>query len=152
MQISLQERIFQGFSFLKLKLNNRNNKNINYLYTLPYYRAVEFINNNLSDKEKVLFIGEDRSFYLKKKFYLSSFNDNNKVVDLIKENRDFSYIMYELKKDNITHILFSEIGLERMSKMSSVYQLSNLQKKNLLSFLLNLNLIFQDNLYKIYKI
>ncbi len=151
MQISLQEKLIQGYSYLKIKLKSNNNK-IKYLYTLPYYRSVEFLNNNLSDKEKVLFLGEDRSFYLKKKFYLSSFNDSNKLIDLIKKNKDSRLILEKMRKDNISHILFSEKGLKRMGKMSSIYQLSNLQRKNLLSFFSDLQIIFEDNLYKIYKI
>jgi len=151
MQITLQEYFFQGFSYLKVQSKN-NNKNMKYLYTLPYYRAVEFLNNIMSDNEKVLFLGEDRSFYMKKKFYLSSFNDNNKVLDIIKKNNDYNEILTKIKKDNITYVLFSEHGLERMSKMSIVYKLSKKNKDKLLLFLSNQKLIFQDRMYKIYKL
>jgi len=151
MQITLQEYFFQGFSYLKIQ-SKSNNKNMKYLYTLPYYRAVELLNNIMSDKEKVLFLGEDRSFYMKKKFYLSSFNDNNKLIELIKTNYDSNKILGKMKKDNITYILFSEHGLERMSKMSIVYNLSKTDKDKLFIFLSNQKLIFKDRMYKIYKL
>lgn len=151
MQISLQEKIFQGFSYLKFKIKS-NDKNLKYLYTLPYYRPIEFLNKNLSDKEKVLFLGEDRSFYLEKNFYLSSFNDRNELIELIKHENSIIEVLNKLKKNNFTHIIFSKYGLERMSKMSIVYKLSDNQKQNLFSFLSTLKLIYKDKLYDIYKI
>ncbi len=150
-QIILQEKFFKGIKYLTLK--NKYKKNIEYLEILPYYKAFKFINKYLRNKDKIIFLGEDRSFYIKKRFDVSSFNDKNLLVELIKKNDDNDLLLKSLKKRGITHILYSERGLKRMEKKSVSYHMTKIQHEQLIGFLNSLKLIYADNnLYRIYEL
>ncbi len=152
MQVSLQERQYQGFAYLTFKLKHRNNPSVKYLYTLPYYRAVEYLNAKMGPEKQVLFVGEDRTFYMKKSFLASSFNDHNLLIDLIRKNKTDRAIIRALRLQGISKILYTDAGLRRLGKISSVYQLNKVQRKRLNGFLSKLAVEFEDRLYKIYAL
>jgi len=153
MQIDLQEKFTKGFSYLKNKLGgNLKTVNFKYLYFLPYYRAVEYLNTNLLPDDLVVFLGEDRTFYLQKKFLASSFNDTNTLITALRASSTSDEFNTLLKKKGITHILFSEKGLQRMGKMSTIYKMSASELAKLFKFFLKFNPLYQDNRYTIYKI
>jgi len=148
-QINLQEMLFRGIKYLKYKSRY---KYVEYLRILPYYNAFSFLNKNLNNSDKVCFLGEDRSFYLKKPFDVSSFNDKNKILTALNKSTNFELFIEKLKKHNITHILFSEKGLDRMSKMSYIYNLKKEEKERLFDYFSKLNQIYKDKRYVIYKL
>ncbi len=148
-QINLQEMLFRGIKYIQYKSKY---KNIVYLRILPYYDAFSFLNKNLNNKDKVCFLGEDRSFYLEKGFDVSSFNDNNKILNALNNTNSFELFIEKLKKFKITHILFSKKGLDRMSKMSYIYNLKEEEKERLFDYFSRLNPIYRDKRYIIYKL
>jgi hypothetical protein len=153
MQIDLQEKFTKGFTYLKKKLTGEFKATpFKYLYLLPYYRAVEYLNINLLPDDLVIFLGEDRTFYLQKKFLASSFNDHNYLIIALRASNTMDEFHWYLKKKGITHILFSEKGLQRMGDMSSVYRITETEYARLRHFLSQYPTLYQDNRYIIYKI
>lgn len=77
-------------------------------YISGYADAVNWINTNLSDDVKVLLDDFDgRSFYMQKKYYVTSFFDKN-WYDILLTSSDTPEIIYrKLMTEGITHILFN---------------------------------------------
>jgi len=69
-----------------------------------------------------------------------------------KITENFNEFVKVLKDKKITHILFSEKGLKRMSNMSFIYKLEKKEYEKLTYYLFRLNLIYKDNSYEIFKL
>ena len=136
LQIDLQERYSRAFAFVKNRVSGRfRNQNVKYLYLLPYYRAAEFINRRLEATDRILFLGEERTFYVQRPVLASSFNDLNPLFPVLKKSPDATAFRAELRNLGITHILFDPDGLERLARMSpSLYRLEEMEKERLNDF------------------
>lgn len=151
--VDLQERFSKGFAYLARKVSgNEDSKRVKYLYILPYYRAFEFMNRHLNPGHRVAFLGEDRTFYLERDFIASSFNDRNMVLYFLKASSDFSAFRESLKARGITHILYSEKGLARLARFSSLYRVRESDKKKLDNYLSRLAVVYRDARYRIYAL
>ncbi len=151
--VNLQEKFFHGVSYLSKKYSGKyDKKRMKYLYSLPYYAGVEYINNHLSDKDNVIFLGEDRTFYIKKKFLASSFNDRNILIDILKKTKSFASFKSELQLKGITHVFYFPFGLERMGKSSDIYFLSQALREKMENYFQKFSLLYHDPNYLLYKI
>lgn len=151
--VNLQEKFFHGFSFLSNKYSGEySGQKMNYLYALPYYGGVEYINEHLSDNDLVAFLGEDRTFYMKKMFIASSFNDKNVILDILKESDSLSGFRMELVLQGITHIYYTPSGLERLGRTSTIYRLDPGMRERLESWLSDLTVLYRDKNYILYKV
>jgi len=149
----LQEKFFRGFSYLAQKYSGEySGEKINYLYGLPYYPGVEYINDNLSHHDRVAFLGEDRTFYMKKPFLASSFNDRNVILDTLRDSGSSPEFRMKLELLGISHIYFSPSGLDRMGRSSPVYRLSASLRGELESRLLDLPVLYRDKHYILYRV
>lgn len=77
--------------------------------TYPYssYSAVKYINEKTSPGSKVLLIGDERSYYLKKDFIVSSVYDNTAAVEYAVASKDGEDLYARLKADGVTHMLLN---------------------------------------------
>ncbi|MCK5221425.1 MAG: hypothetical protein KAR14_07590, partial [Candidatus Aminicenantes bacterium] len=125
---------------------------LNYLYALPYYGGVEYINEHLSDNDLVAFLGEDRTFYMNKMFIASSFNDKNVILDILKESDSLSGFRMELELQGITHIYYTPSGLERLGRTSTIYRLDPGKRNKLESWLSDLTVLYRDKNYILYRV
>ncbi len=151
LQVDLQEKFFKGLRFLHLKMSKMS-ATINYLNIIPYYRAAEFINQELSADSRIIILGEDRTFYIKKKIISCSFADRHPIIENLKKQKKFPWIISWLKKQSITHILFSEKGLQRLGRLSNTYQLSKIQRETLIHNLNKFEILYRDNWCQLFKI
>jgi hypothetical protein len=71
------------------------------------YPVFEYINSNLSDSDTVLFIGEQRGFYCRKKYIAANVFARNPFVSWANEARNCDDLILYMKKRNITHILYN---------------------------------------------
>lgn len=144
----LQEKYTNGFAYVTARISGKlKGVNAKYLTMVPYYRAAEYINKNLGPADRVIFLGEERTFYVERDFIASSFNDRHLLLDILKEKQDFEEFLAALKGQGISHILFCPGGLERMGRMSPIYRLDPDLKAKLDDFLSRLPVIFQDKNY-----
>ncbi len=151
--VNLQEKFFHGFSFLFSKYSGEHTgRKLNYLYALPYYGGVEYINEHLSDHDLVAFLGEDRTFYMNKMFIASSFNDKNVILEILKKSDSFFEFKMEIELKGITHIYYSPAGRDRMGNFTDIYSVSTELKDRLESWLLDLTLLYRDKNYFLYKL
>ena len=154
LQVDLQERYSRAFAFVKNRVSGRfGGQNVKYLYLLPYYRAAEFINRQLEATDRILFLGEERTFYVQRPVLASSFNDLNPLFPILKKSPDAAAFRIELQTLGITHILYDPDGLERLARMSpSLYRMDETQKDRLNEFLSHFPVMYRDNHYTLFRI
>gem|GEM_PF-3362434 len=150
-QVSLQERFTLGIHYLKTRmLKSPMTISAPYLYALPCYPAIDFINRNLNDQIKVMFLGEDRSFYMKKQFIVCSQADQHPLIEISKKSVSAEAIATEVEKLSVSHILLSNSGLHRfMTGRPQVYSLTADQQKRINQFLQQWPIIYSDKTYQI---
>lgn len=151
--VSLQDRHFRGIPFVRSALAGEfKGKKVNYLYALPYFAGAEYMNRNLEDTDKVAFLGEDRTFYLKKDFLACSFADRHPLLNILRKSTDFNDFTRETRSLGVTHIFYTESGLERMGKLSPLYRLDNRNKQKLRDYLARYPVMYRDGRYTLYKV
>lgn len=95
------------------------------LRKLPYYKGMEFINNNLPKDAKILFIGETRSYYCNHQYIASTVFDLNPVVEIANSSRDEEEMLEKLKGLGITHIFYNAKEAERLEKGYHIFYWTN---------------------------
>lgn len=151
--VSLQDRHFRGIPFVRSALAGEfKGKKVNYLYALPYFAGAEYMNRNLKGTDKVSFLGEDRTFYLKKDFLACSFADRHPLLDILSKSADFDDFTRGVGRLGVTHIFYTASGLERMGKLSSLYHLDDRHKHKLHQFLGRYAVLYRDGRYALYKV
>jgi 4-amino-4-deoxy-L-arabinose transferase-like glycosyltransferase len=151
LQIDLQETFFKGFQYLKLKTLKKE-ANIEYLNVIPYHGAARFINRYLTHSQRIMLLGEDRTFYIKKPFLAYSFADKHPLVEMLKTGTNPELIKHRLIGQHISHLLYSEKGLNRLGRLSRIYKLSDSQTETLHRLLDMLKPVYRDRRYMIYRL
>jgi hypothetical protein len=152
-QADLEEKYSRGFSFLAKKVTGQfKGGEVKYLYHLPYYRAAEFANRRLSDDDRLMLVGEERTFYLRKKFTASSFVDRNLLIDDLGRSEGFGDFLARLQEREISHVLYCPPGLERFGKKSATHRLSDTDRERLHQYLSHFRLVYRDKYYFIYEL
>lgn len=76
-------------------------------YPYGYYAGIEFINKNLPENAKVLFIGDGRSFYIERVPVVASAQDMTPLVEYAKAAKNGDELYLKMKEEGITHIFFN---------------------------------------------
>lgn len=153
LQFDLQEKFFKGFQYLELKIGKKSdNPDLDYLNVIPYYRAAKFINHSLSPDHRIMILGEDRTFYIKRPFLACSFADKHPLIGMLKTKMAPTQIITRMHKQKITHLMYSEKGLKRLERLSRMYHLSDTQWEKLGHLLKHLKPIYRDHRYTVYQI
>lgn len=82
---------------------------------LYQYGAFKFINEKLPEDSKILFVGENQSFYCDRDYVGSSPLDVNDIVEISNASENASIIYAKLRDTNITHILYNASEVKRVS-------------------------------------
>ncbi|MBP7796545.1 MAG: glycosyltransferase family 39 protein [Elusimicrobiales bacterium] len=90
-------------------------------YPSPSYALFKYINENLKSNEKVLILGDSKSFYLDKPFEVSSVFDRNQLIDITIGSKDGDEVYKKLKEKGITHILLNVTEAFRTQKGYSIF-------------------------------
>jgi len=74
-------------------------------YPNPSYAVFKYINKNLAESSKILFIGEAKSFSIKRDFVASTVHNKNPIIEWTKRSKTSNGLYDILKKEKITHLL-----------------------------------------------
>jgi hypothetical protein len=150
--ISLLERMTLGASYTWRNFRGELPDKVQYLDIIPYYPAIEFINKSLPAQTCIAFLGEDRTFYIKRQFLASSAFDRNPVLSDFLISRNAADWGERLRSRGITHLLFTLQGLTRMQEMSFTYRFSKMQQQRLETILKARQPLFNDGRYFLYQV
>ena len=119
----------------------------------PYYVVFKYINENLPEDSKILFVGETRGFHSLRNFVASSAFDLNPFLELLKTCKTHVEIYENLNKQNFTHILINYKEIRRINKTYNIFNLTSKQIKLYDDFRENyLEIVFNDADTYIFKI
>jgi len=77
-------------------------------YPNPSYLVIKWINENLPENSKILFSGENKTFYLKRNYITYSVENNlQPLIEFIKMAKNADELKNILEKEKITHILIN---------------------------------------------
>ncbi len=149
---SLLERMTLGAKYAWGRIHATLPANLRYLDIVPYYPAVEFINRRLPGNARIAFIGEERTFYMRRPFLASSSFDRNPALDDFLSAPDAAAWGDRLHRRGISHILYSSQGLLRMEKNSAASRVSPAERRRLESILAAWPELFNDGRYSLHQI
>ena len=115
------------------------------------YPVFKFINMNLPDDSKILFIGETRGFYCKRNYIAENVCIPNIITEVLNEAKKPEEVNSYLKNIGFTHILFNKNEAERISSYET-FKLNNAGEKIWKEFINNLPLLFSHNNVFLYKL
>lgn len=86
--------------------------------TYPYscYSGIKFINEQAGPDAKTLMIGDEKSFYFKKDFIVSSVYDKTAIVEYAAAAKDAGDLYARLRADGVTHILLNTADAIRLGR------------------------------------
>ena len=124
--------------------------------TYQPYPAIDYLNNLEEPPGRVLFVGEMRGFYSRFPREVPSHNAPNRLLELVKAQKDPTLIKEELVDAGFTHILFNPEEFERMAyenRNAPLWRLRDRDKAALFNFFREqARLLFSSNGVGVYRI
>jgi len=86
--------------------------------TYPYscYAAIKFVNEHTGPGSRTLMIGDEKSFYFKKDFIVSSVYDRTAMVEYAAAAKDGGDLYARLRADGVTHLLVNTADAIRLGR------------------------------------
>lgn len=94
-------------------------------YPAPAYPVIAYVNQNLPQTAKILFVGETRAYYCRRDFIANSAFDVPTFQKYYKAANSGAELAASLRRDGITHLLFSEWELQRVQKQYRQYDFTH---------------------------
>lgn len=91
-------------------------------YPSAYYPAMKFINDALPPESRVLFAGETRGFYCKRRFIAPSVNDVHTLALFARESSTPEEMQAKMAAAGITHIFLNLAEAARLDKNYHLFQ------------------------------
>jgi hypothetical protein len=116
-------RYFHSFQYVTGTISRHD-----FLYRLSFYRPIEFINEELRSTDRVMLIGAQMNYGLKRPYYSDESWFATKWRRLLVNNNSLEEVNADLKAQGITHILYgrtlpifaAQMGLEGTGGMSLI--------------------------------
>lgn len=80
---------------------------LNTIYPMPSYPAMAYTNKNLPPDAKIIFLGDARSFYLRRDSAASSVFNSEPLADYASRSENADDMYDRLTRDGFTHIIFN---------------------------------------------
>ncbi len=91
-------------------------------YPAPYYRAMEYINTHLPSDSRILFAGDARSFYCRRRHMASSVHDVHPLVLWARDSSDAGELHRRIREAGITHIFLNLSETIRLHESYKMFQ------------------------------
>lgn len=98
---------------------------------LEHYPVMQFANTSLPCDAKVLFVGEARTYYMKRNYEANSAYDKTIIVEMVKKSETVDDLLKKLKHEGITHILYNSREAYRLNVMFNYFNWDNPEQKKL---------------------
>jgi hypothetical protein len=114
-------------------------------YGLPYYSAMEFINQNLPASSRVLFLGESRAYFCERDFIAASVFDHNPFWRAAGEAASLEDLRSRVGELGVTHVFLSPAQLYYRADFQAVVPIDIISKDTFRQFFANyFNKVFED--------
>lgn len=94
-----------------------------------YYRALHYVNNNLSGADKVYILGDQAGFYCTVPYVLSFAFAPERLVSWANNSNNCADFLEKFKSEKITHILYNRREAARLDKSYGILSFSSEGKK-----------------------
>lgn len=99
-------------------------------YPNPPYKAIKWINENLPKNAKILFSGENKSYYLKREYVTYSVENNlQPLMEFLKQSKNEKDFLQTLKSEGITHLLINYREAVRVQPSYKTYYWSKRERE-----------------------
>jgi len=104
--------------------------------TYPYacYSGIKFINEKTGPGSKTLMIGDEKSFYFKKDYIVSSVYDKTAIVEYSAASKDGEDLYARLRKDGVTHLLLNTADAIRLGRDYKMFYWDDRARGNFYAF------------------
>jgi hypothetical protein len=120
---------------------------------LNYYKGVKFINDNLPDGVKILFIGESRGYYCERQYIAATVFDVNPIVEAANNSDNEEEMLKKLRQLGITHIFYNDKEAVRLEKGYHIFYWTNKGYQINKNFKLKyLRCLFKEKFIYVYEI
>ena len=96
---------------------------------VQYYPAMKYINEQLPETAGVLFLGEARGYYCRKRYIASSVFNKTPIVEWAENSGSADELMGILKKNHITHLFINEKEADRLQQEYKIFYWTDKGKK-----------------------
>ncbi len=97
-----QIQALDGFSYLRGAISRRQ-----FMFGMFYYPPIDFLNNNLQPSDRVLMIGAQMCYDMKRDYIVDVTHDNTVWRRFLVRNPTLDEVNRDLKQQGITHILYT---------------------------------------------
>jgi hypothetical protein len=119
----------------------------------PPYLALDHLNSLDPVPEKVLFLGEMKGFYSQFPREVATFDEPNRLIEMIRKGLTADQMIRELRKAHFSHILFHPREMERLARKSPFLRLSEEENLRLREFLtMRTTMVFEARGIYVFKI
>jgi len=123
------------------------------LRKIPYYPAVKWINENLSDTDTVLFVGETRGYYCRKKYIAATVFNKNPLVEWTKTSASAKELRIALARNGITHVLINFEEIIRLNMQDNIFNWDEKDEQKFNEVIIKSKEVFNHNNYLlVYKL
>ncbi|MFQ5906821.1 MAG: hypothetical protein ACE5JA_09665, partial [bacterium] len=98
---------------------------------VEHYPAISYANRNLPEDAKVLFIGEARTYYMKRNYEANSAYDKTIIVEMIKRSKTLDDLLAQLKRERFTDIIYNGREAYRLNEVFNYFNWDNPEQKGL---------------------
>jgi hypothetical protein len=109
----------------------------------PAYKAIAYVNDNTPQGARVLVVGEGKSYYLKRPYFVSSGYDYSILKKYLEKSRYPGDFIAALKADGIRYIIFDSVEFKRLQ--SGYNRLSAEEFNRAISYLRQMPVLFNED-------
>jgi len=90
-------------------------------YVCPNFKTIDWVNNNLPDSSYILFLGETRGLYCKRRFLTHTVSEYVPITEWVKKAANEDDVYRILKQQGFTHILLNVREAYRLRSYNMYY-------------------------------
>ncbi len=98
---------------------------------IDHYPVIVYANRHLPPDSKVLFVGEARTYYIRRNYDANSAYDKTIIVELVKQSSSLNDLLDRLKREGYTHIIYNGLEAHRLNEKFGYFDWENPEEKAL---------------------
>lgn len=135
------------YDLLKVAVGIENRDEFLMSSPLYQYPAFHYINSELPEDAKVLFVGENQTYYCDREVVSNSPFDTNVIAEIVNKSSSERHIRDKLKSLGITHVLYNASETKRVAESYNSFNWSSEEASNLFFGFLTSGQYLKENFF-----